>query len=222
MTTVMLVHGGWHRPTCWAKLEPELQALGYDTRSPALPSSGEHPTAGMHEDAAVLAEELASIEVPVVLLGHSYGGIPVTEAAAGAGNVAHLIYLAAYMPDQGESMYTLHGVPDPDDTSGLFPLTDDPRNSLYADLSDAEAEQAMSELVQQTLLSFAEKVHAAAWRDIPSTYIVTEQDKDLPTALQERMAAQATEVRRIASAHSPFLSQPRQLAALIDEITRSA
>ncbi|MGS2642464.1 alpha/beta fold hydrolase [Streptosporangium sp. LJ11] len=222
MTTVMLVHGAWHRPACWAKLEPELHALGYDTRSPALRSSGEHPTAGMHEDAAVLAEELTSIEGPVVLLGHSYGGIPVTEAAAGAGNVVRLIYLAAYMPDKGQSMYTLHGAPDPDDMSGLFPLIDDPRTSLYGDLTDAEAEQAMSELVQQTVRSFAEKADAAAWRDIPSTYIVAEHDKAIPPALQEQMAAQATEIRRITSAHCPLLSQPRRLAALIDEIARPA
>jgi pimeloyl-ACP methyl ester carboxylesterase len=219
MTTVMLVHGAWHQPATWAKLEPELHALGYDTRAPALPSSGENPTAGMHEDAAVLAKELASIERPVVLLGHSYAGIPVTEAAAGADNVTRLIYLAAYMPDLGQSMYSLHGAPEPEDTSGVFPLTADPRHSLYAELSDAEAEEAMRELVQQTHLSCAEKVSAVAWRDIPSTYIVTEQDKDLPIALQEQMAAQATEIRRIASAHSPFLSQPRQLATLIDEIT---
>ncbi|MGJ6967958.1 alpha/beta hydrolase [Streptosporangium sp. G11] len=222
MTTVMLVHGAWHRPACWARLEPELHALGHDTRSPALRSAGEHPTAGMHEDAAVLAEELASIEGPVVLLGHSYGGIPVTEAAAGAGNVVRLIYLAAYMPDKGQSMYTLHGAPDPEDMGGLFPLGDDPRTSLYGDLTDADAEQAMSGLVQQTVRSFAEKVDAAAWRDIPSTYIVTEQDKSLPPALQEQMAAQATEIRRITSSHSPFLSQPRRLAALIDGISRPA
>ncbi|TDD56509.1 alpha/beta hydrolase [Nonomuraea terrae] len=222
MTTVMLVHGAWHGPDCWAKLKPELHALGYDTRTPALPSSGEQPTAGMHDDAAVLAAELASIDGPVVLVGHSYAGIPVTEAAAGAGNVERLIYLAAYMPDRGQSMYDIHGVPEPEDMSGLFPLIDDPRNSLYGDLPDDEAEQLVSKLVEQTVRSFAEKVDAAAWRDIPSTYIVAEQDKAIPPALQEQMAAHATEIRRIPSGHSSFLSQPRQLAALIDEIVRTA
>ncbi|TKK88368.1 alpha/beta hydrolase [Herbidospora galbida] len=222
MTTVMLVHGAWHQPKAWAKLETELHALGYATRTPALPSAGDKPTAGVHDDAAVLARELASVEGPVVVLGHSYAGIPVTEAAAGAGNVRRLIYLAAYMPDKGQSMYSLHGLPDPEDTSGLFPLPEDPREALYADLPEPEAEQAVSELADQTVLSFAEKVDAAAWRDIPSTYIVTGEDKAIPVALQEQMAAQATEIRRISSGHSPFLSQPRRLAALIDEIVRSA
>lgn len=222
MTTVMLVHGAWHQPNSWATLETELHALGHGTHTPALPSAGEHPTAGMHDDAAVLAAELASIAGPVVLLGHSYGGIPITEAAAGMGNVDRLIYLAAYMPDKGQSMYTIHGIPDPEDTSGLFPLINEPRTSLYGDLPDADAEQAVSKLVNQTIRSFAEKVDAAAWRNIPSTYIITEQDKAIPPALQEQMAAQAAEIRRFAGGHSPFLSQPRRLAALIDEIARPA
>ncbi|MBB5773977.1 pimeloyl-ACP methyl ester carboxylesterase [Nonomuraea jabiensis] len=176
----------------------------------------------MHDDAAVLAAELASVAGPVVLLGHSYGGIPITEAAAGASNVDRLIYLAAYMPDKGQSMYAIHGLPDPEDTSGLFPLGDEPRVSLYGDLPDAEAEQAVSKLVNQTLRSFAEKVDAAAWRSVPSTYIITEQDKAIPPALQEQMAAQAAEIHRLPGGHSPFLSQPRRLAALIDEIVRRA
>ncbi|GAA0374779.1 alpha/beta hydrolase [Microbispora corallina] len=222
MTTVMLVHGAWHQPSSWARLEAELHALGYGTHTPGLPSAGEHPTAGMHDDAAVLAAELASIAGPVVLLGHSYGGIPITEAAAGASNVERLIYLAAYMPDKGQSMYAIHGLPDPEETSGLFPLSNEPRVSLYGDLPDGEAEQAVSKLVNQTIRSFAEKVDVAAWRSIPSTYIITEQDKAIPLALQEQMAAQAAEIHRLPGGHSPFLSQPRRLATLIDEIVRTA
>ncbi|MFI6177760.1 alpha/beta hydrolase [Nonomuraea sp. NPDC051191] len=222
MTTVMLVHGAWHRPSTWARLEPELHALDYATRTPALPSAGERPTAGMHDDAAVLAGELAAVEGPIVLLAHSYGGIPATEAATGAGNVERLIYLSAYMPDRGQSLYTLHGLPDTADTSGLFPLVDQPRTSLYGDLPDAEAEQAMSRLVNQTRRSFTEKADTAAWHDIPSTYIIAERDQALPPALQERMAARAAEIRRLSTGHSPFLSQPDRLAALVDDIVRSA
>ncbi|MFI7617633.1 alpha/beta hydrolase [Nonomuraea terrae] len=222
MTTVMIVHGAWHRPSHWEKLETELHALGYGTHAPALPSAGERPTGGMHDDAAVVAKELASIEGPVVLLGHSYGGIPITEAAAGARNVERLIYLCAWMPDEGQSLFDLEGSATPDDVSGLLPLLSRPRTSFYGDMPDLEAEQAMSMLVEQTLRSFAEKVGAVAWRDIASTYIVAEQDQAIPLALQEKMAAQAAEIRRLTSGHSPFLSQPRVLAALIDEIVRSS
>ncbi|MER6578729.1 alpha/beta hydrolase [Nonomuraea sp. NPDC001023] len=222
MTTVMLVHGAWHRPSTWTRLQPELHALGYATRTPALPSAGERPTAGMHDDAAVLAGELAAVEGPVVLLAHSYGGIPATEAATRADNVEGLIYLAAYLPDRGQSLHTLHGLPDPDDTSGLFPLIDQPRTALYGDLPDAEAEQEMSRLVNQTRRSFTEKADTAGRHDIPSTYIITERDQAVPPALQERMAARATEIRRLTSGHCPFLSQPHRLAALVDDIVRSA
>ncbi|MGP4101281.1 alpha/beta fold hydrolase [Nonomuraea sp. KM90] len=97
-----------------------------------------------------------------------------------------------------------------------------PRVSLYGDLPDEEAEQAVSKLVNQTIRSFAEKVDVAAWRSIPSTYIITEQDQAVPLALQEQMAAQAAETRRLPGGHSPFLSRPRRLATLIDEIVRSA
>ncbi|GAA4995654.1 alpha/beta hydrolase [Actinopolymorpha pittospori] len=218
MTTVMLVHGAWHRSKTWEKLEAELHALGYGTHAPALPSAGERPTAGMHDDAAVVAQELASIEGPVVLLGHSYGGMPITEAAAGARNVERLIYLAAYMPDEGQSLFDIEGRPTPDDVSGVLPLSSGARTSFYSDLPDAEAEQAMSTLVDQTVRSFAEKVGAVAWRDIPSTYVVPEDDQAISPALQQKMAAQAAEIRRLPSGHSPFLSQPRVLAALIDEI----
>ncbi|PZG14041.1 alpha/beta hydrolase [Nonomuraea aridisoli] len=218
----MIVHGAWHRPKVWEKLETELHALGYRTHAPALPSAGERPTAGMHDDAAVVAKELASTEGPVVLLAHSYGGIPVTEGAAGAPNVERLIYLCAWMPDEGQSLFDLEGSPTPDDVSGILPVLSEARTAFYGDMPDAEAEQAMSMLVEQTIRSFAEKVGAVAWRDIPSTYVVAEQDQAIPLALQEKMAAQAAGTRRLTGGHSPFLAQPRVLAALVDEIVRSS
>jgi pimeloyl-ACP methyl ester carboxylesterase len=174
----------------------------------------------MHDDAAALAAELVSIEGPVVMLAHSYGGIPMTEAAAGARNVGRLIYLAAYLPDKGESMYNIHGLPDPDDLGGLFPTIDNPRATLYGDLPDAEAQAAVSVLVNQSVRAFAEKVDAAAWREIPTSYIVTQDDRAIPVALQEQMATHAGEIRHLAGGHSPFLSRPGELAALIDEIVR--
>jgi pimeloyl-ACP methyl ester carboxylesterase len=224
MTTVMLVHGAWHRPNTWEKLETELHALGYGTRTLALPSAGERPTAGMHDDAAVVAEELASIEGPVVLLAHSYGGIPVTEGAVGARNVERLIYLAGYMPDKGESLFDIDGLPTPADASGVIPVlsgTRGARAAFYGDLPDDEAEQAESTLVDQTLRSFVEKAGALAWQDIPSTYIITEQDEAIPLPAQEKMAAHAADVRRLPGGHSPHLSQPRAVAALVDAIVRS-
>ncbi|BBH70130.1 hypothetical protein ACTI_68150 [Actinoplanes sp. OR16] len=217
MTTVMLVHGAWHRPATWKKLADELHGLGYSTVTPELPSAGIDPVGDAHDDAAVIRAAIDAIEGPVVVVAHSYAGIPVTEAAAG---VARIIYLAAYVPDAGESMFTLHGMPAPADTSGLFALTADPRTALYGDLTEAEAEAAASQLVDQTLASFATEITHAAWHDVPATYIVTDEDRSLPVELQTRFAERTGDVRHLASSHSPFLSIPAELAELIDDIIR--
>ncbi|MFF5083970.1 alpha/beta hydrolase [Actinoplanes sp. NPDC000266] len=214
MTTVMLVHGAWHRPGTWSKLEKELHGLGYDTVTPALPSAGADPTGDVHDDAAVIRGALDAIDGRVVVVAHSYAGIPVTEAAAG---VERVIFLAAFMPDAGESMYTLLGMPAPAEIpAGLFPLPEDPHAALYHDVEDAGA--ALKELVGQTHSSFATPVGRAVWHDVPSTYIVTDDDRSIPAELQNELAKRAQDVRHLASSHSPHLSMPAELAKVIDEI----
>ncbi|MGI5520283.1 alpha/beta hydrolase [Micromonospora sp. CA-259024] len=216
--TLLLVHGAWHRPAVWNRLRAELDVLGYQTRAVDLPTSGPDARGGMQDDAAAIRKEIAAIGSPVVVVAHSYAGIPVSEAATGLSEVEHLVYLAAYQLDRGESMFSFHGAPDPAETEGMFPLIADPRNSLYADLSDADAEAAISQLVDQRLQSFADRVAEPAWRSIQSTYIICANDQAIPVPLQEKMAGRATSVRRIESSHSPFLSRPAELAALLDEI----
>ncbi|MFJ4789987.1 alpha/beta hydrolase [Streptomyces sp. NPDC088794] len=218
--TLLLVHGAWHRASCWAELQAVLTAEGWDSRTVDLPSTGKQgiPTAGVYEDAAAIGEQLRSIEGPVAVLAHSYGGIPVTQEAGDHANVVHLIYLAAYMPAENESMYDIHGLPAPEDLSGVFPLIDDPRTSLYGDLPDAAAEAALGQLVDQSLRSFAQPVSRAAWRTIPSTYVVCERDGAIPPALQESMSAHAANVERLASGHSPFLSAPVELSAVLRKV----
>ncbi len=218
--TLLLVHGAWHRASCWAELRAVLTAEGWKSQTVDLPSAGKQriPTAGVHEDAVAIGEQLRSIEGPVAVVAHSYGGIPVTQEAGDHANVVHLVYLAAYMPAESESMYDIHGLPVPEDQSGTFPLIDDPRTSLYGDLSDAAAETALSQLVDQSLRSFAQPVSRAAWRTIPSTYVVCERDGAIPPALQEAMSGHASSVERLASGHSPFLSAPAELSALLGKI----
>ncbi|MFG1994911.1 alpha/beta fold hydrolase [Actinoplanes sp. NPDC048988] len=213
MTTVMLVHGAWHQPSTWRELEEELRGRGYETVTPALPSAGADPTGDAHDDAAVIRAALDAIDGEVVVVAHSYGGIPVTEAAAG---VERVIYLAAFVPDVGESMYTMLGMPQPADGSGLFPLPEDPRNALYADVADADA--AVADLVGQTHASFATQVTRAVWHDVPSTYVVTDLDRSLSVEVQKELTKRAQDVRHLASSHSPHLSMPAELAKLIDEI----
>ncbi|MFC3502158.1 alpha/beta fold hydrolase [Micromonospora krabiensis] len=220
---VVLVHGAWHRPSTWDAARSALAALGYETRVVALPSAGRDPapTASMYDDAAVIRKELDQVDGPAVVVAHSYAGIPTSEGLTGATNVAHLIYLAAYLLDDGESMYSRHGMDVPADTTGLFPLMGSPGEALYHDVPRDVAARAVEDLVDQSLLSFTGTVTRAAWHDIPSTYVVCDDDRTIPPALQETMAAHATATRRWPGGHSPFLADPQRFAALVDDIIRS-
>ncbi|MGW4984209.1 alpha/beta fold hydrolase [Streptomyces mirabilis] len=218
--TFLLVHGAWHRSTCWAPLQDELAATGWRSEAIDLPSAGEQrePSAGLYDDAEEIAARLRHMEGPVVVVAHSYGGLPVTEVVGDHPDVARLVYLAAYMPTEGESASSIHGIPVPEDVSGVAPLFTDPRAMFYGDLSDADAERAIGQLVPQSLRSLTQKTTRSAWRTVPSTYVVCEQDQVFPVTLQEKYAAQATNAQRLPTSHSPFLSAPGRLAALLARV----
>ncbi|MEV0277397.1 alpha/beta hydrolase [Streptomyces sp. NPDC050610] len=218
--TFLLVHGAWHRPTCWAPLQDALTADGWESRTVTLPSAGPQgtPSAGMYADAEEVSAQLRRIPGPVVVVGHSYGGFPVTQAAAGHPNVARIVYLAAYVPEEGESIRGMHGAPQTDDLEGPAFAFADPRPVLYQDVPDDMAERAIGELVEQSLRSFHEPITQAAWRTVPSTYVLCEHDQALQPSMQEKMAERAGAVQRIATGHSPFLSAPAELAALLGRI----
>jgi pimeloyl-ACP methyl ester carboxylesterase len=202
-------------------LRGELDSLGYASRAVKLTTSGPDPRGDMHDDAGAVRSAIEAIGGPVVVVAHSYSGIPVTEGAAGLPGVQKVIYVAAFVPDVGESMYTIAGVPVPNSVEGLFERSRDPREEFYADVPGALAERAVSQLVDQLHRPYADSVTQAAWHTVPSAYIITEKDAAVPVELQEKMAARAGTVRRIPTGHSPFLARPAELAALLDEIARS-
>jgi pimeloyl-ACP methyl ester carboxylesterase len=219
---VLLVQGAWHHTDAWLPLRGALFLRGVRTIVTALPSAGTAPTGTMHDDARTIRAALAEEAGPVVVLAHSYGGIPATEATAGASNVARLIYLSAYAPAEDASLITVHGGTEPADTSGLFPTIDSPRTSLYADLSDEQAAAAEARLVDQSLVSFAGRVTQAGWRTVPTSYIVSDLDRAIPPVMQLEMArASGAEVFHLDSGHSPFLSMPTRLADTVVSIIRN-
>ncbi|GIG88182.1 alpha/beta fold hydrolase [Plantactinospora endophytica] len=221
--TIVVAHGAWHRPSSWDATREALAGLGYQTRVPALPSAGREPapTASMYDDAEVLRREVAAVDGPVAVLAHSYGGVPTAQGVADPTRVTRLVFVAAYLLDEGESIFTFHRLATPEDTSGTFPLIRNPRVALYHDMPDAPAGQALDGLVAQSLRSFTDPVTTAAWRDIPSTYVVCADDRALRPVHQEKMSARATTRRRLAGGHSPYLAAPERFAALVDEILRS-
>jgi pimeloyl-ACP methyl ester carboxylesterase len=219
--TLVLVPGAWHLPSTWDLLRGELDSLGYASRAVKLPTTGPEPRGGLRDDAEAIRAAVEALGGPIVVVAHSYGGIPATEGLVGLPGVRRIIYLAAYVPDVGESMVSLHDVPEPESTEGLFPVGPDPRAQLYADVPEEIAELAVGRLVEQRIQPFADRVTEAAWHTVPSTYILTEQDNSLAVGMQEKMAPRTKDVHRIPTSHSPFLSRPAELAALLDEIVRS-
>jgi pimeloyl-ACP methyl ester carboxylesterase len=220
----VLVHGAWHGSWCWEKLIPELSAKRWNVLTVDLPSAsaGGDGHAGMYDDAGAIRECVERVDGPVVVVAHSYGGMPATEAAATAANVSHLIYLSAFQVDEGESLASTvraHG--------GSLPAADNermqpPGNAIgrfYGGAAKADADGALARLVPQTVRSFDERLTSAAWKTIPSVFVVCEQDQMIPAAMQDSMATRATTVHRLDSDHSPFLSMPASLAQVISDST---
>jgi pimeloyl-ACP methyl ester carboxylesterase len=193
-----------------------MKGQDWRTRTVDLPSAG--GLTGVADDARVIRAELDAINGPVVVIAHSYGGIPVGQAVAGAENVERVVYLAAFQLDVGESMLSFYGVPAPTEPKDYEPVPDNPVATFYGDLPPAEAEEAVTRLVPQSARSFSDALTAAGWHTVPSTYIVCEQDQALPEASQLRLAERSDAVHRMASGHSPFLSRPAELAALLTKI----
>jgi pimeloyl-ACP methyl ester carboxylesterase len=227
--TVVLVHGAWHGPWCWDALIPELGARGLAVVTVDLPSSGPDVTAlgDLDADVAAVTAVLDSVEGPKILLGHSYGGVPITQAAAGRTDVDHLVYVCAFMLDKGVSLFdAAGGEPVPWwrlSEDGTWMVPDGPERVFYNDCTPEVVAASVAQIQPQSLSACTQPLTAAAWETIPSTYIVADRDAGLPQVVQEAMAdGRAGRVRHVDAGHSPFLSKPAELAALVAECAASA
>lgn len=183
-----------------------------------LPSSGQG--GDLAADAAVVRAAIESSDEPAILVGHSYGGVVITEAAAGLPQVRHLVYLAAFLLDAGESLLGVIGGPPPwfvPSADGSTVLPDDPRTVFYLDVEPGVAAAAATQLQPQSLAAFNAPLSQAAWHTIPSTYIACTQDQAIPYPAQQAMSGRAGSVHTLQASHSPFLSQPEVVAGLIAE-----
>ena len=227
--TLLLVHGSWHGAWCWEKLTPELDRRGIAWRTVELPCVGTDTAklGTVADDTATIEAAAQAIPGDVVIVAHSYGGIPTTDARFGA-NVKHLIYLGAFMPDVGKALvdYLPPGplppfvVGRPDGATEVnLPLAVD---TFYADCDAATAQWATGHLRLHNGVCNVTPVSRASWRDIASTYIVLTEDHASPPFMQREFAKQATQVREMQTSHSPFLSRPAELADLLAEVAGSA
>jgi pimeloyl-ACP methyl ester carboxylesterase len=216
-STVVLVHGAWHGAWCWDEVVSRLSADGLDVVAVDLPSVASG--GDLYDDARAVRRVLDDTPGDKVLVGHSYGGIVITEASAGAEGVRHLVYLTAFMLDEGHALADVAGrtppawqVPNPD---GKTVRVEGPQGVFYNTCTPEIADAAAARLRPHTIVSFVQPVRSVGWRDVPSTYVVCELDNAIPVPAQEAMAAHAGTTRRLRSDHSPFLTDPDAVAEVI-------
>jgi pimeloyl-ACP methyl ester carboxylesterase len=222
--SLLLVHGAWHGSWAWDPLLDHLDGL--DARTVDLPSSGADPaTLGdLRTDAEVVRTALAAMDGPVIVVGHSYGGVVVSEAATADTGAAHLVYLCAFQLDAGESLLAaVGGQPPPwwEVHDGHLVVTG-PEQVFYDDCPADLTRAAVDRLGLQSRAAFEQPLTRAAWREVPSTYVVCEADRALPLVAQEQMAQRADDVVRLPDGHSPFLSSPAELARVLRRIAEEA
>ena len=213
---LLLVHGGWHGAWAFDTLVPLLASQGFTVRTVDLPSSGS--LVDLDADVKVVRGSLAEHATPTLVVGHSYGGVVISEACAGVRNVVGLAYLCAFVLDKGESL-SMFFQPLPPwveiDQAGESCRVLTPERVFYADVEPALAAKAVARLRGQSLACLGGVLTAAAWRELPSSYLLCEDDQALPAAAQEAMSARTKIVERLASSHSPFLSHPAEVAAFL-------
>jgi pimeloyl-ACP methyl ester carboxylesterase len=183
----------------------------------------------MYADAEVIARKVAVIDRPVVVVAHSYGGVPTTQALSGASNVRHIIYLAAFQLPVGDAVVSHNGRPlkpwaklHHQDGIGDYVEALNPATVFYNDLDATAAQCAAAKLGYQSYASMRQPLTEAAWKTIPSTYVVCEADNAIPVTAQEAMAMHADDVERLNTSHCPFLSQPAAVARIIRRSLTSA
>jgi pimeloyl-ACP methyl ester carboxylesterase len=218
--TFVLVHGAWHGSYYWEPLIGRLAAYGYDAVAVDLPSTGRG--AGLREDAAVVRAAVDACESAIVV-GHSYGGVPMTRGVAGLGNVRHLIYVSAFLLAENEALRDIPTNGDETDwiasEDGATMRVGNPADLFYHRCPPEVAREAARRLRPQSTRAFAQPVLRAAWRTTPSTYVVCDDDRTIPAGTQLGMAKRAGAAWRLrGSDHTPFLSQPDAVAALFSEL----
>lgn len=219
--TVVFVHGAWHGPWAWSEVERRLTDEGVDVVTVDLPSVGSDSgdLADLDDDAAAVRAAIDAVDGPVVVIAHSYGGAPTTQGAAGADNVAHIVYLTAFMLDEGESLFGLVGEVAPEwwdvaeDGQSLMPAR--PEEIFFNDVSEDATRAAVERLAPHSMAAFTSPISAVAWRDVPTTYVICERDNAIPVPAQEMLAGRAGNVSRLDTSHSPFLSQPDAVVEII-------
>jgi pimeloyl-ACP methyl ester carboxylesterase len=222
---VVLVHGGFVDGSGWEGVYKALKKDGYTV------TIVQNPTITLADDVAVTKRTLAAQNGPVILVGHSYGGVVITEAGNDP-KVAGLVYIAAFAPDKGESVSAL--IKDPQPGAPVPPILPPQDGYLFldkakfpasfaADVSaDAAAFMADSQ-VPWGVEALNGTISEPAWKTRPSWYLVSTEDKMIPPDAQRAMSKRAgSRVAEVKGSHAVYVSQPKTVASLIEKAAKGA
>lgn len=231
---VVLVHGAWHGAWCFAGLQHALDNLGVPSYAIDLPGHGAstEPLTDLYGDADHVAAVLRQIGVPAVLVGHSYGGVVITEAAGRHPDIAHLVYLTAFALEPGESvMSLLTSLPTAHVALGEAIMARDDGTSVidaskaaaafYGECPTAAVDAAVARLSPQPMVTFVGAVTASPRDLVASTYVRCTLDQAIHISHQDVMAQRCGKVLTLETDHSPFLSRAPETATIIHEIASS-
>ncbi|MCR2765035.1 alpha/beta hydrolase [Microbacterium sp. zg.B48] len=229
--TIVLVHGAWADASSWNAVTVPLQAQGYEVLAPP------NELRGVTSDAAYIASFLAQrTSGPVVLVGHSYGGVVITNAGAQGGDVRALVYVDAFIPDEGENVVTIldgstsalavadpttvldvAGYPGaPEGVADVFLKPDTVHASFAQDLPEADRSVIVATQRPISLLANVEPTGVPAWRSIPSWAVLGTQDRVIPIDVQRRMAERAgATITEVDASHVSMVSHPDVVLAAI-------
>ena len=218
---VVLVHGAWHGAWCWEPLREVLELRGIRTHAVDLRSGGEQPDnlGDFYTDADSVRRQTDSIDAPVILAGHSYGGLVVTQAAGGSTNIRHLVMISTVMFDVNERWEEIK-MPQTDwirstaDGKALAILDKSQASGLFFNRCDPSlAAWASGRLhTYMGVAALSQGIRRAGWKEIPSTYVLCSDDRALDIRWQRLLAERATHQVELDSDHSPFLCMPERVA----------
>ena len=223
--SIILVHGGFVDGSGWEGVHDILASEGWDV------TVVQNPTTSLADDVAATKRAVAAQKGPSILVGHSYGGVVITEAGNDA-KVAGLVYIAAFAPDKGESVSSL--IKNPVPGAPVPPILPPQDGYLFLDkekfaasfAGDVAAETAAFMADSQVpwgVEALSGTISQPAWKTKPSWYLVTTEDKMIPPDAQRAMSKRAgSTVVEVKGSHAVYVSQPQAVASIIEKAAKGA
>ena len=225
--TIVLVHGAFAESASWSSVIDSL----VDSGQPAIAAA--NPLRGLAADAAAVGDLVRTVDGPVVLVAHSYGGAVISNVPADAGEIIGLVYVNAFAPDPGESCFSLAGlfagstlgpdtsraVPRSDGTTDLYIVRDRFQELFCADVPARQAARMAATQRPATQEALSEPSgERPLWRELPSWFLIGEEDRIIPPELQRFMAERAGAQRTLGipgASHALPVSEPKATTDLI-------